>query len=83
MVINKVWSCLGVKRGKSGSQSIFLFFLFFAFTLFLPIKSKALFCKRDGKFLGWEDFSPELIKKKYHVEFLGYVGFLCRSFEFS
>ena len=35
------------------------------------------------EYLGWEDFSPELIKKKYHVEFLGYVGFFCHGFGFS
>ena len=66
------------------SLDIILFFLlcFLDENGFLPIKEHSSFIVKMES-LGWEDFSPELIKKKYHVEFLGYVGFLYRSFGFS
>ena len=37
--------------------------------VFWLIKRAWLFLCRDGMFFGWEDFSPESIKKKYHVEY--------------
>ena len=35
-----------------------------------------------GKFLGWEDFSPELIKK-FIVELFGHVGSFSGNLVFS
>ena len=41
---------------------------------FLPIKEARLLHCKDGMFLGWEDFSPELIKK-IMWSFLDMLGF--------
>ena len=56
---------------------LFYFILFFFLKKnkrFLAYKEANLLHCKDGIF-GWEDFSPELIKKKYHVEFLDILGF--------
>ena len=47
-----------------------------------PIKRLAFFVVQDGKFLGWEDFSPELIKK-FIVELFGHVGYFSGNLVFS
>ena len=61
---------------------LFYFLLFFAFTLFGPIKSKAFFCIEDGKFLGWEDFFPR-VNKEIHCGVFGHVGFFSGNLVFS
>ena len=54
---------------------IFIIFLFFVFLEpFLAYKEMSLFECKDGKFLGWEDFFPRVIKK-FIVEIFGHVGF--------
>ena len=49
---------------------------------FWPIKEARLLHCKDGKFLGWEDFSPELIKK-FIVELFGHVGSFSGNLVFS
>ena len=58
------------------------YFLLFDEKSFGPIKRLASFFCKDGKFLGWDDFSPELIKK-FIVELFGHVGFFSGNLVFS
>ena len=60
----------------------FLFLLFFAFTLFLPIKSMVSFNVKMESFWAGRIFSPELIKK-FIVELSGHVGFFSGNLVFS
>ena len=49
---------------------------------FWSYKEASLLLCTDGKFLGLEDFSPELIKK-FIVDIFGHVGFLNGNLVFS
>ena len=51
-------------------------------SLFGLIKEQGFSIVKDGKFLGWEDFSPELIKK-FIVELFGHVGLFSGNLVFS
>ena len=46
------------------------------------LRARLLDCKEEGMFLGWEDFSPELIKK-FIVELFGHVGSFSGNLVFS
>ena len=49
---------------------------------FWSYKEASLLLCTGGKFLGWEDFSPELIKK-FIVELFGHVGSFSGNLVFS
>ena len=60
----------------------FVLYLINFLRAFLAYKEHGLFQCKDGNFLGWEDFFPELIKK-FIVELFGRVGFFSRNLVFS
>ena len=47
----------------------------------MAYKEHASFFVIEGKFLGWEDFSPKLIKK-FIVELFGHVGYFSGNLVF-
>ena len=66
-------------------SSMLLFYYYFLSKrewLLGSIKRLAFSMVTGGKFLGWEDFSPELIKK-FIVDLFGHVGFFSGNLVFS
>ena len=63
-------------------KNFIILFLLFIFGLFWAYKEHTSFKVEDGKFLGWEDFSPELIKK-FIIEIFGHVGSFSGNLVFS